>query len=140
MSQQHEPDDCPEDLIPTPKSLLGRLKDWEDNQSWRLFFDTYWKLIYGFAMGRGLSHEEAQEVVQETVVAVARNIGKFDYDPEVCRFKTWLLSVTRSTIANQFSRRARRPSSAAIVPPDGSGTTGLVGRIPEEQSRQWEQT
>ena len=46
MSQQHEPDDCPEDLIPTRKSLLGRLKDWEDNQSWRLFFDTSVNDIY----------------------------------------------------------------------------------------------
>jgi hypothetical protein len=44
MSHQNQTDDCPEDLIPTRQSLLGRLKDWEDNASWRDFFDTYWKL------------------------------------------------------------------------------------------------
>lgn len=37
-----------EDSIPTRKSLLGRLKDWEDQESWHVFFDTYWKLIYRF--------------------------------------------------------------------------------------------
>src|SRR5215468_8825817 len=103
MTQHHESDDGPGDLIPTRKSLLARLTDWEDKESWRTFFETYWRLIYGFAVGRGLSHQEAQEVVQETVIAVAKNIGKFSYDPQVCAFKTWLLGVTRSKIANQFA-------------------------------------
>jgi hypothetical protein len=34
MSQSNQTDDCPEDLIPTRKSLLGRLKNWQDNESW----------------------------------------------------------------------------------------------------------
>ncbi len=130
-------DDCPPDLIPTRKSLLGRLKDWEDNESWRTFFDTYWKLIYGFAIQRGLSHEEAQEVVQETVVAVAKHIGKFHYDPKVCAFKTWLLGVTRSKIANQFARRARHP--AASSSPEDSYATPLLHQIPDAQSGPLEQ-
>lgn len=138
MSHRHQTDDCPEDLIPTRKSLLGRLKDWEDNASWRDFFDTYWKLIYGFAIQRGLSHEESQEVVQETVVAVAKSIGKFNYDPQVCSFKTWLLGVTRSKIANQFARRARHRPNAGGGSPDGSSTTGQVNRIPDEQAGEWD--
>ena len=138
MSQKRYPDDCPQDLIPTRASLLGRLKDWEDNESWRDFFETYWRLIYGFAVQRGLSHEEAQEAVQETVVAVAKNISKFRYDPKNCAFKTWLLDVTRSKIANQFARRARHPP-AMSVSGDGSSTTGLVNNIPDEKAGQWEQ-
>lgn len=33
----------------TRQSLLGRLKNWEDERSWRDFFETYWRLIYGTA-------------------------------------------------------------------------------------------
>ncbi len=139
MSRPPEPSDCPEELIPTRKSLLGRLQDWEDDQSWRVFFDTYWKLIYGFALGRGLGHEEAQEVVQETVVAVAKSIGRFRYDPQVCRFKTWLLGVTRTKIADQFARRARNPAVAACPQPDDPSRTDLLGRLPSGRSDHWEQ-
>ena len=139
MSDQRQDENCPEDLIPTRKSLLGRLKNWEDNESWRTFFDTYWKLIYGFAVQRGLTHEEAQEVVQETTVAVAKSIGKFQYDPKVCAFKTWLLGVTRSKIANQFARRARQPAGTVSASADDSGSTGPVNRIPDEQGGQWDQ-
>jgi len=138
MNHEARTDDCPADLIPTRKSLLGRLKNWEDNESWRQFFDTYWKLIYGFAVQRGLNHEEAQEVVQETVVAVAKSIGKFSYDPKVCTFKTWLRSVTRSKIANQFARRARH-SALASAPADDSSGTAPLERVPDEQGGQWDE-
>ena len=31
----------PDELIPTRWSLIGRLKNWDDQVSWREFFDTY---------------------------------------------------------------------------------------------------
>jgi RNA polymerase sigma factor (sigma-70 family) len=134
-------DDCPVDLIPTRKSLLGRLHDWEDNESWRDFFDTYWRLIYGFAIQRGLSHEEAQEAVQETVVAVAKSIGRFEYDPSKCAFKTWLLSVTSSKIANQFAKRGKHNTvRGRRAADDQSGDTSLLGRLPDESFTQWDQS
>lgn len=105
-----------DESIPTRKSLLGRLKDWDDNESWRDFFQTYWKLIYNFAIHRGLTHQEAEEVVQETVLAVAKSIPQFSYDPAKCAFKTWLLTVTRSKIANQFARRAPQVEAEGKVP------------------------
>src|SRR5579883_464192 len=98
-----------DELIPTRQSLLSRLKNWEDHGSWREFFETYWKLIYGVATKAGLSHAEAQDVVQETVLGVAKRIGEFKYDPTVCSFKSWLLTVTRKRIATQFEKRKRVP-------------------------------
>ncbi len=129
--------DCPGELIPTRKSLLGRLKNWQDNESWADFFNTYWKLIYNFAVQRGLTHQEAEEVVQETVLAVAKSIPKFEYDPTRCAFKTWLLTVTRSKIANQFEKRKRHRDAQTL--PDDSRLTPLLERMPDEQAQQeWE--
>ena len=137
MPHPKQVDDCPADLIPTRGSLLGRLKDWEDTESWRVFFDTYWKLIYNFALHRGLTHDEAQEVVQETVVAVAKSIGGFEYNPQKCSFKTWLLTVTRSKIANQQARRARH-AHVISSPTDESKGTALLDRIPDQSGAEWE--
>ena len=129
-------DDCPEDLIPTRKSLLGRLKRWDDQASWRDFFDTYWKLIYNFALKHGLTHSEAEDVVQETVLAVAKGIGSFEYDPAKCAFKTWLLTVTRSKITNHFAKRQRQPVLVAASAKDGANTdsTPAIERVPDAQS------
>ena len=61
-----------DELIPTRSSLLGRLVNWDDQESWREFFNTYWKLIYSVALKAGLTEDEAEEVVQETVITAAK--------------------------------------------------------------------
>jgi RNA polymerase sigma factor (sigma-70 family) len=128
-----------DDSIPTRQSLLGRLKDWQDNESWQEFFDTYWKLIYHFALQRGLTHQEAEEAVQETVIAVARNMPAFHYDPAKCAFKSWLLTVTRSKIANQFEKRARQQRVASPPADDDSRATPWLERVADEPAHeQWE--
>ena len=63
-----------DDSLPTRRSLLSRLRDLSDSDSWRTFFDTYWRLIYNVARKSGLSDGDAQDVVQETVIAVARKM------------------------------------------------------------------
>src|SRR5204863_4503319 len=79
----------PNELLPTRRSLLSRLKNWDDSQSWKDFFDSYWQLIYGVAIKTGLSEVEAQDVVQETIMTVANKIGEFKYDP-ARSFTVWL--------------------------------------------------
>lgn len=108
----------PAEFLPTRKSLLTRLKNLQDQESWRTFFDTYWKLIYSVAVKAGLNASAAQDVVQETVLAVTRSIGKFKYDPDKCAFKTWLLKVTRSRISNHFRSERKHATAAPRDTPD----------------------
>src|SRR5690349_5651338 len=82
-------------VLPTRRSLLTRLKKWDDQESWQDFFDTYWQLIYSVALRSGLNDSEAQDVVQETVAAVARQMPNFKYNPAIGSFKSWLLLITR---------------------------------------------
>jgi RNA polymerase sigma factor (sigma-70 family) len=98
-----------DELIPTRATLLHRLKDWQDQSSWQDFFDTYWKLIYSVAIKGGLTKVEAQDVVQETMMAVAKHMPSFQYDPALGSFKTWLLNLTRWRIIDQFRKRGPNP-------------------------------
>jgi RNA polymerase sigma-70 factor (ECF subfamily) len=111
----------PNDFPSTRRSLLSRLKNWDDQESWREFFDTYGWLLHRVARKAGLTEEEAEDAVQETVIAVARTMPGFKYDPGRCAFKTWLHRLTRGCIADQFrKRRRRRRSEASGEPLDGS--------------------
>jgi RNA polymerase sigma-70 factor (ECF subfamily) len=119
--------------------LLARLKDWGDQTSWQDFFDTYSKLIYNVAVKAGLTDTEAQEVVQETVIAVARKIGEFKADPARGSFSAWLMRLTRWRIADQFRKRnnvgqASCLSGAGETPAlrsDDTGSTATLDRIPD---------
>lgn len=120
------------ELIPTRNSLLSRLKDWSDQESWEEFFNTYWRLLYGVAIKAGLTDQEAQEVVQETVITVARRIREFKYDPATCSFKTWLLNLTRWRITDQL--RKRRPEHRRPHPSEDTTRTPTIERIPDPAS------
>lgn len=112
--------DNPDELLPTRRSLIERLRDLDDQPSWREFFDTYWKLIYAAAIRSGLSDQEAEDVVQETVIGVARKMESFQYDPAICSFKGWLMHVTRCRIADRFRRR--RPQNVPLAVPRADTT------------------
>jgi RNA polymerase sigma factor (sigma-70 family) len=96
-----------DELIPTRATLIQRLKNWQDQSSWEDFFETYWKLIYGVAIKGGLNDAEAQDVVQETMISVAKHMPRFKYDPAIGSFKSWLLNMTRWRITDQFRKRGR---------------------------------
>ena len=118
------------EFIPTRQSLLSRLKDWEDAESWNLFFKTYWKLIYHAAIKAGLSDEESKDVVQETILSISRSMPGFCYDAAKGSFKNWLMRLTAWRIADQFRKRDRslaRSCREERCPAD----TPTIERIPD---------
>jgi RNA polymerase sigma factor (sigma-70 family) len=110
----------------TRQSLVARLNDWGDQRKWQEFFETYWQLIYSVAARAGLRDDEAQEVVQETCIAVAKNVAR--YDPKAGSFKGWLLQMARWRIADQFRKRDLRRVSRRD---DDTRMTGTIDRLPE---------
>jgi RNA polymerase sigma-70 factor (ECF subfamily) len=122
-----------DELIPTRRSVLTRLEDWDDQESWKEFFDTYWKLIYGVAVKAGLNDPEAQDVVQETVLSVAKKMHQFKYDPASGSFKNRLLLITRRGIADHLRKVYREPPKHSPKPkPDETARTSTVERVPDE--------
>ncbi len=128
----HRSEIAENDLIPTRQSLLTRLKDWNDQEGWRDFFDTYWKLIYSFAIKKGLSDSEAQDVVQETVFSVLKTLSSFD--PSKAPFKIWLLHLTEWRITDQLRRRGRESQ-----PLRRGDETGTAERVPDPKGQSIEQ-
>lgn len=116
-------------LIATRRSLVDRLANWDDQRRWQEFFDTYWKLIYSAARKSGLADTEAQEVVQETVITVAKNIDRLKYDPAAGSFKGWLLQITRWRVADQF--RKREPEGAKRAHSQDDSFTATIDRVPD---------
>lgn len=105
-------------FLKTRHTLLARLKNWDDNESWEEFFDIYWGLIYNTALKMGLTEPEAEEAVQETMISVAKKIKEFQCDPAAGSFKAWLLKLTRWRI--QDILRKRQPPAEPLHKKDTS--------------------
>src|SRR5882724_11461952 len=111
--------------IQTRPSLLDRLKTGDNTESWQEFYRVYGKLVRDFAIQAGLNDTEADEVVQETAIAMARHLPGFRYDPKVCRFKTWLLNQSSWRIKDQIKKRRRTEGYAGATPADAGQRPAL---------------
>ena len=124
-------------LYATRRSLLSRVKNPEDQESWKVFFDTYSKLVYSVAAKAGLDHSEAEEVVQETFIALMKAMPNFKYDPAIGSFNSWLIHTTQFKIGDQLRKRKRRQP----LNDPGSrheGRTATIERIADPKSLNFE--
>lgn len=117
------------EVLATRRSLVERLGDWNDRKRWQQFFDSYWRLIHGTARKAGLTEAEAQEVVQETLITVAKKIDQLKYDPAIGSFKGWLLNITRWRIADQFRKRKPDAQRRGLTRDEDEARTATIERI-----------
>jgi RNA polymerase sigma-70 factor (ECF subfamily) len=112
----------------TRPTLLWRIRDPRDAQSWEDFVTVYTPLVYGHCRRRGLQPADAEDVTQEVFIQVRRSIEDFDYKPERGRFRDWLGQVTRHKI---FRFLRARQATGPVVPADHDA------REATEQEPQW---
>jgi len=123
----------------TRETLLSRLRDWGDDQSWNEFFRLYWNLIYSVAKRAGLSDVEAQDVTQETVVTVAKQMPEFSYDRSKGSFRSWLCNTTRWKIKDQFKRRQRQERLHQELPSTREEHSGESNDFETLWAEEWEE-
>jgi RNA polymerase sigma-70 factor (ECF subfamily) len=109
----HAADDS---FLPTRSSLLSRLKNASDAAGWQYFVDNYGRLVFQVCLRAGLQRQEAEDVVQETVAAVAQQMPRFHYDRSKGSFKGWLARVTRNHIADFLERKTREAARRVELP------------------------
>ena len=91
------------------------------------------RLIYGVGIKSGLRPEEALDVVQETILAIAKQSLEKRYDPKAGSFKVWLMNMTRWRIGDAFRRRDKI-LIGAVVPRD-QRQHGVAGAHAAEHER-----
>jgi RNA polymerase sigma-70 factor (ECF subfamily) len=96
----------------TRPSLLLRLRNADDTESWQLFVQTYAPLVYAYCQRQGLQDADAADVCQEVLAEVVRAMRTFEYRPERGRFRDWFGTVARHGLSRFRRRQARGPRGA----------------------------
>ncbi len=110
----------------TRPSLILRLSDPEDDLAWNEFLEIYQPMLMRLASRYGLQDADTREVVQETLVAVAQSIPRFqDKGTRGC-FRGWLATITRNKLADYLATKSRHVS--------GSGDTDVHRWLDQQAS------
>lgn len=97
----------------TNQSLLRRVRNRADSKSWREFFGLYHPILLRYAMLRGLSRDDAEDVAQECMRILSTQMATFDYSRSRGRFKGFVCTLANNTISNMFRRRRPRRARTA---------------------------
>lgn len=98
----------PADSLGTRLSLLYRVRDLDDAQSWQEFFRTYERLVQNMARRRGLREDEVEEVAQEVFRRIAQTIHQFERGAYPGSFRKWLGRLTRWRADDKLRERRRQ--------------------------------
>jgi RNA polymerase sigma-70 factor (ECF subfamily) len=123
-------------LTATPISLLERLRLRPDADSWQRLVDLYAPLVAGWLRGLGVQPADADDLTQEVLGTLVRELPRFHHNLRAGAFRRWL----RGIVVNRLRafRRARQP-----IPAGGDPSLELaLDRLEEPGSdlnRHWEE-
>jgi len=124
----------------TSTTLLDGLRDAGNMNAWKRFMGRYQPMVVSFCKSQGLSHSDAEDVAQETMLAFAKSYNQGGYDREKGRLGNWLFSIAHKKVMDVFRRRMKENVVSAPV-----GRTGIMQSIPSPDSmaeiweNQWRQ-
>lgn len=106
-------------------TLLERVKA-DRPEAWSRLVTLYCPVVYRWCRQAGVARDDAADLVQEVMAAIARHISSFRRDRPEDSFGAWLRTVTRNTIRGHF--RSRRGEAAAR---GGTDAQEQLQQVPE---------
>lgn len=119
----------------TSTSLLQALGGQPDSSVWREFFRHYAPPVFRIAKLRGLQTMDAEDIVQDVMVVIAKQISSFNYSRDRGRFRDWVRRITDHKIVDLI-RRQRTRSAAALG--DNCPVGDNYATIDQYWERQWQ--
>jgi RNA polymerase sigma-70 factor (ECF subfamily) len=96
----------------TSLTLLGRLRlNPGDQDAWGAFVDRYGRKVYAWCRRWGLQEADAQDVTQNVLLVLSRQMSGFVYDPGGS-FRGWLKTVAYRSWCDYVAARQRAAAGA----------------------------
>ena len=92
----------------TRASLILRLQDPDDVAAWDEFVRLYSPVVYRVSICRGFQPADADNIVQDVMLSVARSVSSWLERSDRGSFRAWLLSIARNQAFDLINARATR--------------------------------
>jgi len=119
----------------TSLSLLDRLRRQSDSRSWTRLVELYGPLLKRWLGRYQLQDADAEDLVQEVLAVVFRELPRFQHNRRAGAFRSWLREILVHRLRNFWRSRQYRP-----VAPGGSDIQRRLDELADrtsELSRLW---
>ena len=95
----------------TSLSLLERLRHSPEDESWTRLAGLYTPLIRAWLRRYDVQDSDANDLVQEVLLAVSKDLSKFDHGGHPGAFRGWLRAILVNRLRNFWRSRDRQPQA-----------------------------
>jgi len=92
--------------------MLERAKASRDSDAWGELIAVYSELIESWLRRHGLQQQDVEDVRQDVMGVVIRELPRFDHNGRTGAFRNWLRTTTANRL-RQFWRNAKKPANEA---------------------------
>lgn len=92
----------------TRLTLLERVRDTTDGESWHEFAQVYDNLVMTWLRAHRVQPHDADDVRQEVLSAVYQQIGTFQHNGNPGAFRNWLRKITSNRLHRLWQKRGSR--------------------------------
>jgi RNA polymerase sigma-70 factor (ECF subfamily) len=96
-------------MADTSASLLERLRDNPDEESWRQLVEIYTPLIRGWLRRQLQASADTDDLIQDVLTVVVRRIREFHREPRAGAFRRWLKTITINCLRDFWKSRRNKP-------------------------------
>ncbi len=94
----------------TPVSLLERLRLGPDGPAWKRLVDLYGPLIQGWLRRQGVTAEDGEDLSQEVLAVLVRELPHFEHDGRPGAFRRWLRTIVVNRLRGFWRAKKLRPA------------------------------
>lgn len=95
----------------TSLSLLSRLRGATDADSWSRLVELYAPLIRVWLRKYDVQDSDADDLVQDVLLAVSKDLAKFEHGGQPGAFRGWLKAILVNRLRKFWRARGRRPQA-----------------------------
>lgn len=120
-------------MFQTPATLLERVRNVQDTESWGEFVALYEPLLLSYVRGRLASDTDAHDIVQNILLTLLRVMPTFELDRLRGRFRSWLWRITMNAIIDDARRQRRHKAGRS------PWTENVADNVPDrdEPDEEW---
>jgi RNA polymerase sigma-70 factor (ECF subfamily) len=96
-------------MTPTSATLLERLRDCPDDGAWKRLVDIYRPWLLGWLRRNKLADADAEDLVQDILLVVVRELRFFRHNQRTGAFRSWLRTIAVHRLRDALRGKRYRP-------------------------------
>ena len=121
----------------TRLTLFDKIRSTNSETAWVEYVSYYKGYIYALLRGMDVPPHDSDDLLQVILVKCWKYLPQFEYNPERCKFRSWLTIMVRNTVRDHFKSKSYKSKQLETDITQFSNTLQSDDYITKYAEKEW---